>query len=242
MYIERITGRGIKSEFESLLKQRTLIRLRVLGTGYQHLTIVTGLHRKFNKRFFLTDYTEGFKQAVAGKKNPTTEFEFTGIEDDILRSFSVTGVEFYRDQLCFKFPKIIERHQRRKFFRLEAPPGTVIEFNCKDRVCSEKVMDVSLGGALIALVSFGDIHRQDLPFGIGDELQDVTLRFPADSNEEKIIIKRASVMRFGKGSPEAETCCGIHFIEIDSSGVKALTDFIYHYQRKYLRTRVRPNR
>jgi hypothetical protein len=242
MEIEEIKGTEIKEVFESLLEHGTLVRLRVRGTGYQHLTIVTGFRRKLNKQYFLADYTEGFKEAVAGKKDIRAEFEFTGFEDSILRSFSVSGVDFYNDQLCFEFPKVIQRHQRRKYFRLEAPAGTVVEFNCSDRQCSEKVVDISLGGALIALVSFGHISRKELPFGIGDELQDVTLCFPTDSGDERITVKRASVVRFDKGSPEADTCCGLHFIEIESDEAQALTDFVYHYQRKYLRTRVRPDR
>ena len=242
MEIEEITGQGIKEAFESLLKNKTLVRLRLPGTGYQHLTVVTGVRRKFNKQYFLVDYTDGFKEAAAGREDLRAEFEFTGFEDSILRSFSVTGVGYYRDQLSFEMPRVIKRHQRRKYFRLEAPAGTQIKFNCDDLECSEKVVDISLGGVLIALVSFGDTREQDLPFGVGDELRDVTLCFPTESGEEIITVKRASVVRFDKGTPEAETCCGLHFIEIESSEVKALTDFVYYYQRKYLRTRIRPDR
>lgn len=242
MEIEQITGQGIKQALESLLKHKTLVRLRLPGTGYQHLTVVTGFRRKLSKQYFLADYTEGFKEAVVDPKNLVTEFEFTGFEDNILRNFRVTGVSYHRDQLCFEFPSVIERHQRRKYFRLDAPSGSVIEFSCNDKQYSEKVVDISLGGVLVALVSFGDARQQELPFGVGDELLDVTLRFPADSGEEEIVIKRASVVRFGKGTPEAETCCGLHFIEVESTEVEALTDFVYFYQRKYLRTRVRPDR
>ena len=242
MEIEEITGHGVKEVFESLQKHKTLVRLRLPGTGYQHLTVVTGIRRKLNKLYFLLDYTEGFKEAVSGKETPLAEFEFTGSEDKILRSFSVAGVSYYRDQLCFKFPKVIQRHQRRKYFRLEAPVGTTIEFKCEGRECSEKVVDISLGGVLIALVSFGDTGRKGLPFDVGDELHDVTLCFPTDAGEERITVKRASVVRFDQGTPEADTCCGLHFIEIETSEVKALTDFVYHYQRKYLRTRIRPDR
>lgn len=242
MEIEKITGQSIKDVFESLKKHKTLVRMRLPGTGYQHLTIVTGVRRKFNKQYFLLDYTEGFKEAAEGKEDLTAEFEFTGFEDNILRRFSATGLGYYQDQISFEMPKVIERHQRRKYFRLEAPVGTKIEFKCDDLVCSEKVVDISLGGVLIALVSFGDASQQDLPFGIGDELRDVTLCFPTDSGEERITVKRASVVRFDKGTPEADTCCGLHFIEIESSEVEALTDFVYYYQRKYLRTRIRPDR
>ena len=242
MEIEKITGQGVKSELEMLLKQKTLIRLRVPGTGYQHLTLITGFRRKLNRQCFLADYTEGFKEAVADKPEVTTEFEYTGFDDNILRSFRVSGVEFYRDQLSFDLPQVIERHQRRKYFRLEAPTGTTIEFHYQDRKCSEKVVDISLGGVLIALVSFGDAGQRDLPFRIGDELRDVSLVFPTETGQERISVKRASVVRFDEGSPEANTCCGLHFIEIESAEVTALTDFIYTYQRRYLRTRVRPNR
>ena len=79
------------------------------------------------------------------------------------------------------------------------------------------------------------------PFKVGDVIEDVELSFPLEVSETKIRIKKARVVRFDKGRSKARTCCGLEFIEVKQSQVKALTDFIYMYQRKYLRRRIRPD-
>lgn len=100
---------------------------------------------------------------------------------------------------------------------------------------------MSLGGVLVALVCFEEQSAEELPFKAGDVLTDIELIFPGESGEQQISIKQASVVRIQDGMPDAKICCGLQFREVDKSQLEALTDFIYNYQRRYLRNRMRPD-
>jgi hypothetical protein len=240
MEFDRITDSSVKKIFESLIQSKVLINMHLTGTKYDQLTVMTGLRRKLGRLHFLLGYPDGFVEAASGTKSWSIDYEFTG-SDGIPYMFSSTGGEIYGGQLSIPFPQFLTRKQRRKYFRLEAPDGSMVEFKFNQSECREKVVDVSVGGALIALVCFAEGDREKNPFKVDDIIEDVVLSFQLESSETRIKIKKAKVVRFDKGRPKARTCCGLEFIEVDQSEVKALTDFIYMYQRKYLRKRIRPD-
>ena len=240
MEYDQITDNAIKKVFESLIKSKILIKLRLSGTNYEQLTVLTGFRRKLNRTFFLLGYPDGFKEAAGNKDAWEIDFEFTG-PDRIPYSFSTTGGEIYQNQLCLPFPDLVYRNQRRKFFRLEAPEGTMVEFVHRQFEYREHVVDISVGGVLIAMVCHVEEKRHDLPFQIGNVLEDVELVFPSDSGEIRVQIKKAIVVRFDQRVPNTATCCGLEFIEIEQNQVNTLTEFIYKFQRDRLRNRLRPD-
>jgi c-di-GMP-binding flagellar brake protein YcgR len=240
MEFDKITDSSVKKIFESLVESKTLINMHLQGTKYDQLTVMTGFRRKLGRLHFLLGYPDGFAEAAAGTKNWSIEYEFTGT-DGIPYMFSSIGGEIYRDQLSIPFPHHLTRKQRRKFFRLEAPDGTIVEFNYDQSECREKVVDVSVGGALIAMVCYQGEKRGDFPFKEGDVIENLELSFPLELSENRIRIKKATVVRFDHGRSKARTCCGLEFTEIDPSEVRALTEFVYTYQRKRLRRRIRPD-
>ena len=61
MEYDQITDNAIKKVFESLIKSKILIKLRLSGTNYEQLTVLTGFRRKLNRTFFLLGYPDGFK-------------------------------------------------------------------------------------------------------------------------------------------------------------------------------------
>jgi c-di-GMP-binding flagellar brake protein YcgR len=240
MEFDKITGSSVKKIFEALIEAKTLVNIHVAGTRYEQLTVITGFRRKLGRLHFLLGYPDGFEEAATGTNTWSIDYEFTGT-DGIPYKFSSSGGEVYRNQLSIPFPQYLNREQRRKYFRLEAPDGTMCEFNFHESECQEMVVDVSVGGALIALVCFDGKNRGDFPYKVGDVIENLELIFPVDSSEEKIWIKKATVVRFDHGRSKARTCCGLEFTEVDQSQERALTDFIYKYQRKYLRKRIRPD-
>ena len=240
MDFDKITDSSVKKIFESLIKSKTLINIHLTGTQYDQLTVMTGLRRKLGRLHFLLGYPDGFKETAGNAEAWSIEYEFTG-NDGIPYSFTSTGGEIYRNQLSIPFPQFLTRKQRRRYFRLEAPDGTLAEFMYNEAECREKVVDVSVGGVLIALVCFEKESRGDLPFKEGDVIEDVILSFPVETTEMRIKIKKATVVRFDRGQPRARTCCGLEFNEVEPSEARALTEFIYRYQRKCLRERIRPD-
>jgi len=240
MEYDRVTAGDIRKVLESLIKSKILIKLRLAGADYEQLTVLTGFRRKLNRTFFLLGYPEGFREAAGNRDAWEIDFEFTG-PDKIPYSFSTTGGDLYQGQLCLPLPAYINRNQRRKFFRLEAPDGTMVAFVCRQSECHEHVVDISVGGALVAMVCCENDSQNGLPFEIGDVLKDVELFFPSVAGETRVKIKKAIVVRFDHGAADAAPCCGLEFIEVDQGQINALTEFIYTYQRKLLRSRLRPD-
>ncbi len=240
MEYDQITDNAVKKIFESLIKSKILIKLRLSGTDYEQLTVLTGFRKKLHRTFFLLGYPDGFKEAAGNKDAWEIDFEFTG-PDRIPHSFSTTGGEIYQNQLCLPFPELVYRNQRRKFFRLEAPEGTLVEFVYRQSECREHVVDISLGGALIAMACHVDGDPHGLPFQVGDELEDIDLVFPSASGEARVKIKKAIVVRFDQKGANTGVCCGLEFIEIEQKQVNTLTEFFYKFQRDRLRNRLRPD-
>jgi c-di-GMP-binding flagellar brake protein YcgR len=117
----------------------------------------------------------------------------------------------------------------------------MVEFIYRQSECREHIIDVSVGGALIAIVCHVDGDQHDLPFQVGDVLEDVELVFPSGSGETRVKIKKAIVVRFDQRGPNTTACCGLEFIEIEQNQVNTLTEFIYKFQRDRLRNRLRPD-
>jgi c-di-GMP-binding flagellar brake protein YcgR len=229
---------NIKTIFQELKRDKTLVKLRLIGKSYERLTILTGIRKNLLNSFFLIGYPEGFKEAVAYLENWKIEFEFTGA-DNLKYLFITSGGKILGDEIRFPFPETISRHQKRQHFRLDAPDGTTLNFKLGTSVCKKKVIDISIGGTLIAFFHWEDEAPQRLPFKVGDILQDVVLAFSSPIGGPNIHIKKAAVVRFDTGNSNAKMCCGIQFTEIDEGQDKALTEFIYNYQRQLLRNRQR---
>ena len=236
--LEHIRGDRIKKVFADLKRSKTLLKMRLVGKNFERLTLVTGTRKRFNKQYFLLDIPNGFQEAAGNKEEWRITYAFTG-KDQIQYTFTSTGGEVYRNQLCIRFPEVINRNQRRKNFRLEAPEGTVVKILIAGQEFQEKVFDVSLGGALIALRCLADECQGELPFQVGDFIEDLRLILPDDPAEIQIDIKKAEVMRLDDTDPMAKTCCGLKFIEIDKHQAEVLTQYIYQSQRQFLKNRLR---
>ena len=236
--LENIRGDRIKKIFADLKNSKTLLTMSMVGKNFERLTLLTGTRKKFNKQYFLLDIPDGFEEAAGNNKEWRIAYAFTG-KDQIQYTFTTTGGEFYRNQLCIRFPEVIHRNQRRKDFRLEAPQGTVAKILMDGREFQEKVFDVSRGGALVELKCLTDQCRGDTPFQVGDFIEDLILILPAEPSELQIDIKKAEVVRLDDSDPLAKTCCGLKFIEMDNDHDEALTKYIYQSQRQFLKNRLR---
>ena len=103
------------------------------------------------------------------------------------------------------------------------------------------VLDVSLGGTLIALIGSMSESENKQYFKVGKSFEDIELLFPMEGKSFKSKIKKATIVRVVKGSPKPKNCCALQFVSIDKNEEKALTKFIYKYQQQLLRKRLRLN-
>lgn len=234
---EKIWGSGISSIFEELLQRKTLLKLILVDTDFEHLTRVTGLKRKKNGPHFIIDTPEGFKEAAADIDPWNIRFEFTG-KDNINYVFTTIGGQVTGYQICIKMPEEVERKQRRKLFRIDAPAETKLCFSIHATRHELEVIDISLGGSLAALVQTDSPVEQKPPFPDLHALKDVELVFPAEINRQPIRIKTAQIKRVKKNPETTRYEMALEFHQISKHDEKLLNDLIYGLQRQHLRKRL----
>jgi hypothetical protein len=223
---EKIRGIRITSMFEELRQRKTLLKLILVDTDFEHLAVVTGLRRKESGSHFIIDTPRGFKEAAADIDIWQIRFEFIG-KDNINYVFTTIGGQIAGNQIYIKLPEEMERKQRRKLFRIKQ--GTRHEL---------QVIDISLGGSLAALVQT-DIHVQPKPpFLDTRPLKDVELIFPAEIFRQSIKIKTAQIKRLKKNPETTRYEIALEFNQISKSDQRLLNDLIYRLQRQSLRKRL----
>jgi len=234
---EKISGDRVTRIFEELLQRKTHLKLTLLDTDFQHLTIVTALRTQKPDPSFNIDTPEGFRDATADIDAWHIRFEFTG-KDNIKYIFKTVGGKIANNQIKIKLPETVERRQRRRLFRINGPAGTLICYTINATRYEFEVIDISLGGSLAVLVQTDSHAYQKSPFPDSGELKDVELVLPVGIYRKPIRIKTAEIKRT-KENPEAPRYeMALEFTELSTRHKKLLTDLIYRLQRQYLRKRL----
>jgi c-di-GMP-binding flagellar brake protein YcgR len=234
---EKIRGIRITSIFEELRQRKTLLKLILVDTDFEHLAMVTGLRRKESGPHFIIDTPQGFKEAAADIDIWHIRFEFIG-KDNINYVFTTIGGQIAGNQIYIKLPEEMERKQRRKLFRINAPAETKLCFSIKDTRHELQVIDISLGGSLAALVQTDSHVQHKPPFPDTQALKDVELVFPAGISRQPIKIKTAQIKRLKKNPETTRYEMALEFNKINKSDQRLLNDLIYRLQRQSLRKRL----
>ncbi len=234
---ETIRGSGITSIFEELRQRKTLLKLILVDTDFERLALVTSLRRKESGPHFIIDTPQGFKKAAADIDIWHIRFEFTG-KNNINYVFTTIGGQFAGKQIYIKLPEVVQRRQRRKLFRINAPAGTKLCFSIHVTRHELEVIDLSLGGSLAALVQTDSHVQHKPPFPDTHALKDVELVFPAGISRQPIKIKTAHIKRVKKNRETTHYEMALEFNEISKSNERLLNDLIYRFQRQSLRKRL----
>ena len=234
---EKISGSGITNLFKELLQRGTLLKLRLADTDFECLTLLTALERKESDTYFVIDTPEGFKAATAEIDIWHIRFEFTG-NDNINYAFTTTDGKIEGHQIYIKLPEEVERKQRRKLFRINAPTDTKLCFSLDAARHELEVLDISLGGSLAALVQTDNRIQPKTTVPDAHALEDVELVFPAGISQQPVKIKTALIKRARKNPETTRYEIALEFNELNQEDERRLNDLIYRLQRKYLRKRL----
>ncbi len=231
--VERIYGNARLRLFRQLIQDKTVLRVFLLGKNYERLTIVTDLYREDNDYFIIIDYPYGFREAAGEDKAWRLRFEFTG-KDRLPYVFRTRGGEFVREGVRLPLPEFIERRQRRKNFRLEAPLGTILTFTKDDKKYEANVINISIGGALVSLPRKSSSRPQ---LEMNEYIKSININFP--SNEEKLLVhvREALIKRVQKDLERGQYLFAIQFTDIAREESNLLQELIFRFQREYLRKR-----
>jgi len=231
--IERIYGKGIIRLFRDLMEDKTVLRVVLLGKDYERLTVVTDIEERDSGVYIIIDYPGGFKKAIEGITDWRLRFEFTG-KDRIPYIFRTEGGQLVEDGIKLKLPDFIERRQRRKSFRLEAPLGTKLVFTREFRTIETNVINISLGGAFVS----SEKGKEKKPVVDVDEyLKAIKVFFPSKDEELVVYIKEAMVKRVEKDIYQGLFTYALQFTEMDKKDRDLLQKLIFRFQREYLRKR-----
>ena len=234
---EKIKGAAIPNLFEELLHHKTLLKLSVSDTDYEHLTLITALANRNKGPHFAIDTPEGFEQTTAEIASWHLHFEFTG-KEHIKYTFRCIGGEIDNNRIYVKYPREIERWQRRELFRVNAPAGTKLCLPQDTLRYELDVIDISIGGTLAALVRTSPHDLDNPPFADARILKDIELVFPSEIMRQPIKIKTVQLKRLRKNSEKTGYEVAFEFYEISTGEQRRLTDLIYHLQRQALRQRL----
>ncbi|MDY6971013.1 MAG: PilZ domain-containing protein [Thermodesulfobacteriota bacterium] len=232
---ERIEGKGRLEIIRNLQAKKTLVSLRILGQDYSRLSMITDIRIRDKVHYFSIDYPKGFGEAIANVDVWKIHFEFRG-DDKVSYIFRTVGGEISGKKIWIRFPGFIEREQRRKHFRIEPPPGSVLHFLKDDNRLKMSMINLGLGGVLVFLKKKIEKSPMLMP---GDDLRDIELVFPPEGVGLKVKIKKAMVVWSGKDPLTNRYRYGLKFTETEKSEERALTSVIYEFQRDFLLKRSR---
>jgi len=123
--------------------------------------------------------------------------------------FRTKVIECRPNDILSELPKEIYRIQRRQFFRIKALPGTEITFRIGTSEEEKgEVKDLSEGGVAFFI-------EKGLKFGIGNQLNDISLKIPEGNEWLRFHIPQAVVRRIEHPSlHNGRTLCAIEFLEL----------------------------
>jgi c-di-GMP-binding flagellar brake protein YcgR len=131
----------------------------------------------------------------------------------------------------------MDRYQRRKLYRLEAPPGTRFYFQFNGTLYELLVINMSLGGSLGALVRLNKTMETQLEAYSPKTLENVNLEFPLNGGDSKVNIKQCRIIRREKNPLTQKYEMALEFKEITETEEKKFTEIFYNLQRNFLRKR-----
>jgi len=234
---EKIKGRAVTKIFEELINYKTFLRMSLLNSDFNQLTRISALADRNNEPHFMIETPEAFEHAAARRAPWRVRFEFTG-RDHIQYGFITHGGLIQGKQTFLKIPQVVERKQRRRLFRIDAPAGTKLCLTLDSLGPELEVINLSIGGSLAALIQTNSKMGKNPPFADNDALRDAKLIFPAEITKQPIKISTIQVKRLKINAETNRYEVAVEFYEMDKSEEQKLTDLIYRLQRQQLRKRL----
>ena len=230
---DKISGNKIYETFEQLYRNRTLLRLNVLGTDFEGLTIITDIEKEDRSHYLLIDYPGGSRKIIHNAVSRNIFLEYSG-KDKLQYNFRTVIDHVDEKNIWLKFPSIIERIQRRKYFRVSPPIGTKVLFQSDSKAFSFNVLNISEGGMLI---NQDILHHDKKIFYVGGYVYNLALVNAEDSVKAKISIKKLEIRRMEPNPNTGKFNYAVQFLDLGKNGKEKIKDFIYRCQRDLLKRR-----
>lgn len=234
---EKIKGSALTKIFEELMNYKTFLKMSLLNSDYNQLTRITALAERNNEPHFMIEAQEEFERAATATAPWRIRFEFMG-RDHIKYGFTTNGGIIQGNRAIIKMPRVVERNQRRKLFRIDAPAGTKLCLALNGIRPELEVINLSIGGSLAALVQTNSDTKGSPSFADNYLLRNAKLIFPAEITAEPIKISAIQIKRLKMNTATSRYEVALEFYEMDKSEEQKLIDLVYRLQRQQLRKRL----
>lgn len=223
--------------FRYLRDKRVLVKLVVKGTGFESVTVVTDIRSIDKLDCFRIDCPDDFHILLKSRDRGNLYFEFNG-PDKVLYTFETTPDPGWRNgEVWIPIPEEVERIQRRRDFRLEAPMGTELLLRQLIPPLKMVVLDFSLGGLLCVVASARERVKKNLMLTRGRRLKNLELLFRNENVTTKIRIGEATIVRVETNPVTGYRQYAFQYTNLEKSEEKSLTNVLYRMQRQLLRQR-----
>jgi len=226
---ERISGSKISNILDQAKKNRTILKIQAIDSGYDGLTMIIKINSE--KMSFLIDYPGGFDSILPNTRDKRCYFEF-GDQNKIFYSFSASIDKISKDKIQLKFPEYIERIQRRESFRITVPSGTKLFCNMNDIKFEFDVIDISEGGVLIGMKT--RYHDKRFLYENGELSQFIIVAKNDDINVS-LDIDSAEIVRLEKLKELGRYTYALKFKGIKKEEGGKIRRFINDCQRRILK-------
>jgi c-di-GMP-binding flagellar brake protein YcgR len=219
----------IKHMIQNLIDSKQTSSMRIPGTQFNWITYFLQIREDENLPLILVDHVKGFEVALARGLTRKISFEFKD-KLGVPCRFETIVTESGPGGIWLEFPQAIQRIERRKYFRIEAPIDSVITFSLPNGDnAAASVQNLGAGGIAIRFSKEGVIR-------VGDELKQIRLKIPGGDREAAVkfeipdaVVKRVEKMEGGKA------LVAIEFKEISENSRKKIIACVLKIQRVGLR-------
>ena len=213
--IEIIRGEKVTDLLRYLIDSRHLCKIMIPNTPFCWITLLSGIRKEGNSNSLLIDGVPGFEPAFAHAKDREVALEYMD-SGGVLCHFNARVFKTTPDpkMIWAECPEIINRVQRRTFFRLKALGGTEITFRASpEKEERAKVIDYSLSG-----VAF--LTTRPLTLKVNDSLEDLCLKIPEKGDWFSIPIPLAVVRRVDFTAQPRSFLYGLEFLQMTADARK----------------------
>jgi c-di-GMP-binding flagellar brake protein YcgR len=224
--------------FEALIDEKIIISMSVLGTNFEQLIVISALEQASSGDHLIIDPPSGFKNAVNGADSWKLRFKCKG-PDKLKYSFITRGGTHCDQGIRVPLPEGVQRIQRRKDFRVDCFPNTLLQFNAKKQKGVMRLKNISMGGVFGDLVKYAQESANGPPLKNYQRLSKILITFPAYAEyaQHLVHIKKARVVRIDRDKDRHIHQFALQFMEIGRTQESALREAIYQIQRHYLQNR-----
>jgi c-di-GMP-binding flagellar brake protein YcgR len=232
----KIEGKRIFELFEYLLKKRVIVSIQIAGADYERLTCAIALKEDATGKWLLVDRPDGFQAAAAEKDPLILKFSFNG-PDQLEYVFVTSEARIAGRELKIPFPPCVERVQRRKDFRMEAPPGARMHVALNDGIKAVLgLINISIDGALGALIKHNFKGLKGSLLAENQFIVGGSIIVPGHGvPPQPIMMKQSEIRRIEHQKEKNIYRYAVQFIEMDPAEKRKLTQTVYHLQRQFLK-------